>query len=252
VTEHDESTPSAHRTTTITVIQHEDGVPLDRFEEWLAPARLRLVRAHLGDSVPTDPADVGDGLVVLGGNMDAYADDVAPWLGQTRTLLVAVAGSGVPALGICLGAQLLAVAGGGRVEVGAAAGRESGVVDVRWDDAAADDPLVAGAGTGFPTMHADAVVELPDGAVPLGRSDRYLQAFRLGSAWGVQFHPETSAPTFRRWADHEPAVDTDAVLGEYARRAAEIERNGRALAHAFGAVVERHAATRATVQPVSA
>jgi GMP synthase (glutamine-hydrolysing) len=233
---------------TVTVVQHEDGVPLDRFAEWLAPARLRLVRAHRGDAVPTDPADVGDGLVVLGGNMHAYADDVAPWLVPTRTLLAAVAGSDVPALGICLGAQLLAVATGGRVDVGAAAGRESGVVDVRWREAAAGDALLGGlveapgAGTRFPTMHADAVVELPADAVPLGASALYPhQAFRVGSAWGVQFHPETSAGTFRRWADDEPAVDTGAVVEAYARHAAELERNGRALARAFVALVAQRA-----------
>ncbi len=236
----------------VTVVQHEDGVPLDRFAEWLAPARLRLVRAYRGDPVPTDPADVGDGLIVLGGNMHAYADDVAPWLVPTRALLAAVAGSDVPALGICLGAQLLAVAAGGRVDVGAAPGRESGVVDVRWREAAADDELLGGLGGGpdaatrFPTMHADAVVELPADAVPLAASALYPhQAFRVGSAWGVQFHPETSAGTFRRWADDEPAVDTPAVVAEYARHDAELERNGRALARAFVALVARRAGERA-------
>lgn len=232
----------------VTVVQHEDGVPLDRFAEWLAPARLRLVRAHRGDAVPTDPADVGDGLVVLGGTMDAYADDVAPWLVPTRALLAAVADSGVPTLGVCLGAQLLAVATGGRVEVGAAAGRESGVVTVRWRDAAADDPLVAGlvsgpaAGSRFPTMHADAVVDLPAHAVPLGLSDLYPhQAFRVGSAWGVQFHPETSVATFRRWAEEEPAVDTADVVAAYEEHAAELERTGREVARAFTAVVAERA-----------
>ncbi len=226
----------------ITVVQHEDGVPLDLFGQWLAPARLRVVRAHAGDPVPTDPAEVGDGLVVLVGNMDAYADDVAPWLPSTRVLLAATAGSGVPALGICLGAQLLAVACGGRVDVAAPAGRESGVVRVRWTAEAAQDPLVGGIARDgdarFPTMHADGVGQLPAGAVPLGGSERYPhQAFRVGSAWGVQFHPETSRGTFERWAHDEPAVDDDAVLAEYDRHGEELARTGRAVARAFRAVV---------------
>jgi GMP synthase (glutamine-hydrolysing) len=248
------ATGSSDAAPLVTVVQHEDGVPLDRFTGWLAPARLRVVRADRGDPVPTDPAEVGDGLVVLGGNMDAYADDVAPWLVPTRALLAAAAGSDVPTLGICLGAQLLAVACGGRVEVAAAAGRESGAVAVRWTEAAADDPLVgglvggAGAGTRFPTMHADAVADLPADAVLLGASDLYRhQAFRIGSAWGVQFHPETSAGTFRRWALDEPAVDTEAVVAEYARHETEIERAGRALAQAFGALVGRRVLGRAAL-----
>ncbi|GAA2726461.1 type 1 glutamine amidotransferase [Cellulomonas aerilata] len=237
------------RTRVVTVVQHEDGVPLDLFEQWLAPARLRVVRAHDGDAVPTDPADVGDGLVVLGGTMDAYADDVAPWLPATRALLAATAGTQVPALGICLGAQLLAVAGGGRVEVAAAAGRESGVVDVTWSPRAADDELLgglaaAGPAAAFPSMHADAVADLPPGAVLLGASDRYVQAFRLGSAWGLQFHPETSLGTFRRWAEHEPAVDSGDVVGRYTSRADELAATGRAVATAFAALVHRRAAAR--------
>jgi GMP synthase (glutamine-hydrolysing) len=33
-------------------------------------------------------------------------------------------------------------------------------------------------------------VRLPDGAVELAHNDAGLQAFRLGSTYGVQFHPE--------------------------------------------------------------
>jgi GMP synthase (glutamine-hydrolysing) len=244
-----DSLPTASPRRVVTVVQHEDGVPLDRFAGWLAPADLQVVRAHDGDPVPTDPADVGDGLVVLGGNMDALADDVAPWLPATRALLAATAAAGVPTLGICLGAQLLAVAGGGRVDVAAPAGRESGTVEVAWTAAAADDELVgalaaAGPTSVFPTMHADAVAQLPPGAVLLGASPRYVQAFRLGSAWGVQFHPETSSGTFRRWAEGVPAVDTADVVGQYERRADELARTGRAVADAFAAVVERYAVAR--------
>ena len=94
-------------------------------------------------------------------------------------------------------------------------------------------------------MHADAVVERPAGAVLLGSSDRYAtQAFRVGSAWGVQFHPETSVGTFRRWAEDEPAGDAGAVVAEYESRADELERTGRAVAEGFAAVVERRAAAR--------
>ena len=112
----------------VTVIQSSPDVPLDRFGEWLGDVELRIVAAFAGESVPV-AHEVGDGLVVLGGHMSTYDDATAPWLPELRALLADASTQGVPTLGICLGAQLLAVARGGRVQVSAPPGRESGVVD---------------------------------------------------------------------------------------------------------------------------
>ena len=40
---------------------------------------------------------------------------------------------------------------------------------------------------------------LPAGAVELARSRVCTQAFRLGNAWGVQFHPEVRAEQVEEW-----------------------------------------------------
>ncbi len=68
---------------------------------------------------------------------------------------------------------------------------------------AAADELVGGLPAPFPgpSMHRDAVTELPPGAVLLGETDLYPhQVFRIGeAAWGVQFHPEVSVQTFHAW-----------------------------------------------------
>lgn len=218
----------------VVVIEHEPGCPLDRFGGWLRGVTVEVVRPYAGDRVP---GSVRDGLIVLGGQMSAYDDGVAPWLPAVRDLLARSAAEGVPTLGICLGAQLLAVACGGRVDVGAAPGRESGVIDVRWRPEAASDPLVAGLPDPFPgpSMHADAVVELPPDTTWLGRSEMYPhQAFRLGSAaWGVQFHPEVSLPTFTGWAHKHPEVDVETVTAEFKRRDAEVAAASRGLADRF-------------------
>ncbi|PZF79477.1 glutamine amidotransferase [Jiangella anatolica] len=229
------------------VVEHEPGCPLDRFGGWLseAGAPVRVLRPYAGDAVPSTP---GDGLIVLGGQVDAYADEAAPWLPAVRSLLAAAAGNGTPTLGICLGAQLLAVACGGRVDVGASPGRESGVVDVHWRPEAGDDPLVGGLSDPFPgpSMHADAVVELPPGAVWLGSSAMYPhQAFRVGAAaWGVQFHPEVSAPTFAGWARELPDVDPASVVRELVDRDAEVVAAGRELATRFARAVETASVVR--------
>jgi len=227
------------------VIQSSPDVHLDLFTDWLGDVDLRVVAAFTGEPVPL--ADqVGDGLVVLGGRMSAHSDSDAPWLPEVRALLADASTRGVPTLGICLGAQLLAVARGGRVQVAAPPGREAGLADVRWRPEAVGDTVVGPVAaladdrhrTPQPSMHADAVVDLPRGAVWLASSPMYpYQAFRVGSAWGVQFHPEASAATLRAWADGHDDVDTEAVLAAYAARADEVTTAGRALAQSFAAHV---------------
>ena len=226
----------------VLVVQHEDRCPLDRMQGWLAAVDVEPVwcRPYLGDAVPATVAQ--DALVVLGGHMGANDDADCPWLPRVRTLLANSVGDATPTLGICLGAQLLAVAAGGRVEVGAA-GLEGGVLDVRLRPEAADDPLLAGLPDPLPapSMHADAVVELPPDAVWLGATTAYPhQVFRVGgAAWGVQFHPEVSLPTYRAWAaGHEQdwaAAGTDgaAVVEQLVRREQEVAAVGRALTARF-------------------
>jgi GMP synthase (glutamine-hydrolysing) len=64
------------------------------------------------------------------------------------------------------------------------------------------------------------------------------QAFRAGAAaWGVQFHPEVSATTFRTWAEGHPEVDTEAVTAELRARDADVAAAGEAMARRFAALV---------------
>jgi len=236
----------------LTVVQSSPEAPLDRLAGWWDDAELTVVRAWEGEPVPAVD-QVGDGLVVLGGPMNAYDDAGTPWLPALRALLADAARTSVPTLGICLGAQLLAAATGGRVQVAAPPGPETGVVDIWWRPEAASDalvgPLVAGLPghperkvSAQPTMHSDAVVDLPPGAVWLASSNQYpYQAFRVGRAWGVQFHPEVSTENLRVWAGYHEALDTEALLASYAAREDELVATGRVLAGAFLDVVREAA-----------
>jgi GMP synthase (glutamine-hydrolysing) len=242
----------------LTVVQLDDTVPLDRFADHLDGVRVRLVRAHAGEEA--GPARDLDGLLVLGGRMSAH-DEQEPGIAATRALLADAVAAGVPTLGICLGAQLLAVATGGQVHVAAPPGREVGVVDVRWRPEAAADPLMGGlaadaeaAGTRstpMPTMHADAVVDLPRGAAWLAASRMYpYQAFRVGErAWGVQFHPETSPETMHRWAvdagDPEPEIA--AVDAAVAAADDRMRVDGARVAATFAGLVAARVGDRAAV-----
>jgi GMP synthase (glutamine-hydrolysing) len=234
----------------LTVIQHDGDIPLDRLAGWWdGLVQIRVVRADLGEPVPSSAAEVGDGLVVLGGECSAYDDEACPWLPATRALLSSAAQAGVPTLAICLGAQLLAAAAGGQVQVAAPPGVEAGITVLHWRPEAKADPVLGAIVAEFPTgavvpaLHGDAVVDLPRGAVWLASSDMYpFQAFRWGSAWGVQFHPEASPATVGRWARQTPGVDAQQVEADLEAKDAPVQVIGRALAEAFVAVVDARAA----------
>ncbi|GAA0953702.1 type 1 glutamine amidotransferase [Nonomuraea longicatena] len=222
----------------ITVIEHDGDAPLGFLAEWLGLA-CETVRPYLGEPVPEHAAD---GLIVLGGEMAAWEDDRHPWLPPTRALIARSVAAGVPTLGICLGAQLMTLACGGRVERGGR-GLEVGACAVMALPAAAEDRLFATVGTATAVQyHRDAMTALPEGAVPLLTGERYPnQAYRLGErAWGVQFHPEATPEIFGRWAamtDLAPEIAAEVTGAE-----ADLVATWRPVARAFAAVVRASAA----------
>lgn len=235
------------------VVEHRRDCGLGR----LVPLRgceLVLVRPGEGEQLPSSL--VGwDGLLVLGGPMAAWDDAAAPWLPATRGLLSEAVAHVVPTLGICLGAQLLAMATGGTVEPGPD-GPELGVLGVLLAPSAADDELAGhlaatlGAGIAAPQGHHDAVTALPPGATLLASSPRYPhQLFRVGErAWGVQYHPEVLAEDFEAWMDGDAAHLTAAgtspaeVMQAFAAARDALLRSARAHADAFADIVRGHAA----------
>lgn len=191
----------------ILVLEHDAANPLLRMDEWLADtgATVEVTRLHAGGHLPADLRGY-DALISLGGDMGAYDDDIAPWLPAARALLARAVAERVPTLGICLGAQLLAVATGGTVTRGAD-GPEIGAYLTAKRDAAETDPLFDALPMTPDVMHYhyDVVSTLPPGAVLLLSSTGYPhQAWRVGpAAWGVQFHIEPSAADLRAWGRSE-------------------------------------------------
>jgi len=222
------------------VVTHSADEPPGTLDAWLPAAGLELdvVEPWNGDPLPERVTDHA-ALVVMGGPQQAYDDGSAPWLRATKDLLRAAVVDDVPVLGICLGAQLLAEALGGRVELGAE-GIEAGARLVAKRDAAWEDPLFSVVPL-TPTVlqwHEDAIVELPPGAVLLASSPKYAnQAFRVGRAYGLQFHVEPRAHTLRHWA------------GDYPRRVLEAGQDPDALAErAIGELTEVEACWRPVVE----
>lgn len=158
-----------------------------------AGVTLDVRRAHDGDSVPVDTSDY-DGLVVMGGPMSALSDDGFPSRRRELALLADAADLGKPTLGVCLGAQLLALATGGSVRRGES-GPEVGWGQVVLTPRHDDDALLHGLPGQIEVLHWHGdTYEPPPAAVRLAENGRYRnQAFRVGdAAWGLQFHLEVT------------------------------------------------------------
>ncbi len=136
--------------------------------------------------------------VFLGG--PESVNDGLPHLDSEAKEIQRLAGSGVPVLGVCLGAQLIAKAFGARVFPGRA--KEIGFFDdLRITGHGAS--LFSGFREPFAAFHWHAeTFDLPEGAARLAYSAQYPnQAIQIGSAVGLQFHLEVDSFMVRNWLE---------------------------------------------------
>jgi GMP synthase-like glutamine amidotransferase len=217
----------------ILVFQHHPASPAGLVGERMAArdAAATTLDAQRGTEIPADALE-HDGLLILGGAMNAHADGECPHFPALLGLARDYAAAGKPVLGICLGGQLLARAWGAEVHVGTAP--EFGVVPLTPTEHAARDPLLAGTPSPVPAMqwHED-TFDLPAGAVPLLRGEFCRnQAFRVaGVVYGFQCHLEADRRDMVAWAAFRRDVYGH---GDFAvELAAQAEAHGAA-AEAFG------------------
>jgi GMP synthase-like glutamine amidotransferase len=242
----------------ILVIENDLDAPAAMVGRWLreAGAELEICTPETGQPVPADLTGYS-ALVVLGGAMNAYDDEAAGWLPQVRRLLSEAVRTELPTLAICLGAQLLAVAAGGRVSL--AETPEYGSQLVAKRQAAANDPLFRELPITPDVIqwHVDEVSELPPGAVLLASSPVCeVQAFRVGRlAWGTQFHIETTPEIVGEWARHDADLldeyDLPAIVERSARAHPDIAEAWQPVLAAFVALAADPASARTALSGVN-
>jgi GMP synthase-like glutamine amidotransferase len=189
---------------------------------------VRDVRGYEGDEIPTSVAGLL-GLVVMGGPMAADDVETYPFLASEQRLVEAALDAQIPVLGVCLGAQILALALGGAVARGAAS--EIGWHEVERVETL--DPLFDGVPPTFRPFHwHEDSIALPPGATLLARSRvTAVQAFRKGEAYGLQFHLESDRAMVEAMVRgfgggqavaKQATLDTPACLAEQERLAAAV------------------------------
>lgn len=221
-------------------LQHLPQEGLGSIEPWLREHGHEPVchRMDQQDPLP-DPRDV-PALIVMGGPMNVHEVQAHPWLESERHLIRRMLQFGRPLLGICLGAQQIAMALG--AEVRPAAQSEIGWFDVQLTAAGGQDPLLGGLPPRFSALHWHGdQFELPSGALHLARSEACdSQAFRIGRhALALQFHLEMQAEGVRELAQLAPPVaaatvqSAEQILADPSRFDTSAEYMAKVLARLF-------------------
>lgn len=142
------------------------------------------------------------GVVILGGPMAVY--DGLPYLVDEQDLIREAIKNRIPLLGVCLGSQLIAQAAGGMVYKGRK--KEIGWHYVSLTPAGSSDVFHGLDSRPLRVFqwHGDTYDVPPDAAV-LANSELYPQAFRVGSAVGIQFHLEVDDALIERWTQEYSA-----------------------------------------------
>jgi len=188
----------------VLVFQHVPAEPLGTLDPMLRNRghRIRYINFHRHPDAEPDVSRY-DALIVLGGPQMPDEGDRYPHLTVEMRCIEQALERGMPTLGICLGAQLLAYTLGGGVR--ALERGEIGWYELKPTRQAPADPLFCALIEPHPAFQWHGYTfDLPAGAVHLARTESCEnQAFRYGlNAYAMQFHLELDERLINRWLNH--------------------------------------------------
>lgn len=166
-----------------------------------------VLDVHVPSDLTLPPTtETYDALLSMGASPSVNDPGISEWFVPHLALLRDADERGVPVLGVCFGAQALAVALGGSV-------RRAPTPEIGWYEVETIEPALVESGPWL-QWHVDAITP-PDRARVVARSAACVQAYTVGPHLGVQFHPEVTIDEVTSWATGDPggppSAGTDAT-----------------------------------------
>jgi GMP synthase (glutamine-hydrolysing) len=196
---------------------------------------------------PTEPiphsAIEFSAIILLGGPMSVY--EGIPFLNKEQSLIRDAFRRNIPILGVCLGSQLIAGALGGTVYKGAK--KEIGWYDVKITDKGLDNLFkgIEKKELRVFQWHGDTYT-LPQDAVVLAYSDLYPQAFRIGSAYGLQFHLEVTTQMIKAWTEEygneirKEGIESEKIIARTSNEIEELNKKSSLVWSNFSDIIQRN------------
>ena len=181
------------------VLQHIDIEHPGVFREFMKNDNVQIdtVELDVGEKIPK--LDSYDAMIVMGGPMDTWQEEIHPWLVPEKESIYEFACvQKKPYLGLCLGAQLLGEVVGGKVNK--MDNPEIGILDINISN---HNSIFKSMENNIKVLqwHSYEISDLPDSATLLASSDVCkVQAFSFERAYGLQFHVEQTNETVPQWS----------------------------------------------------
>ena len=239
------------------IIRHHESETMGgNFRAILESRGFEFAECNIFESAPVydlfDPPSLSDidFIMAFGGPMSV--NDDLPALHAEREYMREALAVGKPLFGVCLGAQMMATALGGKVE--SSGGHQFGLRKIHVTAEGDADPVFGAITTPLvPTLHGECI-SIPEGATRLavahmlcrdGSYRRINMAFRYGLSYAFQFEPQLTLEELKLWdrvfrSDYElmggafkPAEESARNLREFAKFAPEHQRQMTALLEAF-------------------
>jgi GMP synthase-like glutamine amidotransferase len=186
----------------VLIIKHVEIEGPGLIEDCLRQERIPYQILALEPGLSLPKLDNLSHIVILGGPMNVYEEDLYPFLRDEDLFIKEAIQRGKFLLGICLGAQLIAKALGAKVFK--APIKEIGWYDVSLTKIGSDDPFFSNLPETFSVFqwHED-TFEIPTAGKLIATSISVPhQAFRYGdNAYGLQFHLEVTREMIRKWME---------------------------------------------------